>query len=113
MIYFPWNISTVLLVLNSKKKQIYGHYCKYSKGFTKALGLVENITHFGSFNEEVDVNHKDAVKKALQFFQLSDVQQVRPQTCDENNLRTCAWSDEVIGTVFTELHSYISVKIHE
>lgn len=59
---------------------------------------------FEVWNEEVDLNHQDAVKKAFWLFQLSDMQWVRPQPCDESKLRICAWSGEVTGAVFTETH---------
>lgn len=59
---------------------------------------------FKVWNEEVDLYHQDAVKKAFWLFQLSDVQWVRPQPCDESKLRIWAWSGEVTGAVFTEIH---------
>lgn len=61
--------------------------------------------------EEVGVNNLDAVKKGFWLFQLSDVQWVRPQPCDESKLITSAWSSEVTGAVFAEIHPFISVKI--
>lgn len=63
-------------------------------------------------NEEVDLNHQNGVQKAFWLLQLSDVQWVGPPLCDESKLRTCAWSGEVTRAAFTEIHSYISVKIY-